>query len=82
MSKDNIPWTIATQKRNTGSSSNVERKPNDARVHELEQGGKAFSPKPFGAAAIAEKVREVRAALGRQGQSAVTPVTADAAGGH
>jgi CheY-like chemotaxis protein len=36
---------------------------NDARVRRLEQAGKAFFPKPFTAAAIAEKVSEVLAAI-------------------
>jgi len=56
---------------------------NDARVRRLEQAGKAFFPKPFTAVAIAEKVGELLAATPKKpGQSAVTPVTAEAAEGH
>ena len=56
---------------------------NDARVRRLEQAGKAFFPKPFTAAAIAEKVSELLATTPKQrGQGAVTPVTAEAAKGH
>jgi len=55
---------------------------NDARVRRLEQAGKAFFPKPFTAAAIAEKVGELLAAPKKPGPSAVTPVTAEAAEGH
>jgi len=57
---------------------------NDARVRRLEQAGKAFFPKPFTAAAIADKVSELLAATppNKPGQSAVTPVTAEAAEGH
>ncbi len=54
----------------------------DARVRRLEQAGRAFFPKPFTAAAIAEKVSEVLAAPHSQAQSAVMPVTAEAAEGH
>ncbi len=51
---------------------------NDVRVRKLEQAGKAFFPKPFTAAAIAEKVSEVLAATPKTpGQSAVTAVTAE-----
>ena len=51
----------------------------DARVRRLEQAGKAFFPKPFTASAIAEKVGELLAATPKKpGQSAVTPVTAEA----
>ena len=56
---------------------------NDARVRRLEQAGKAFFPKPFTAAAIAEKVSELLSSAPKKpGQSAVTPVTAEAAEGH
>ncbi|MFZ3211524.1 MAG: ATP-binding protein [Terriglobales bacterium] len=54
---------------------------NDARVRRLEQAGKAFFPKPFTAAAIAEKVSELLAAPKKPGPSAVTTVTAEAAEG-
>ena len=56
---------------------------NDARVRRLEQAGKAFFPKPFTAAAIAEKVSELLAATPKKpGQAAVTGVTAETAEGH
>ncbi|HUJ24129.1 MAG TPA: ATP-binding protein [Bryobacteraceae bacterium] len=54
----------------------------DARVRRIKQAGKSFFPKPFTAAAIAEKVGELLAAPKKPGRSAVTPVTAEAAEGH
>ncbi|HYN15917.1 MAG TPA: ATP-binding protein [Terriglobales bacterium] len=56
---------------------------NDVRVRQIEQAGKAFFPKPFTAAAIAEKVSEVLAAAPNQScESPVTPVTAVPAKGY
>ncbi|HUI85286.1 MAG TPA: ATP-binding protein [Candidatus Binatia bacterium] len=56
----------------------------DVRVRRLEQAGKAFFPKPFTAAAIAEKVSEVLAAAASNpsGESPVTSVTAAAGKGY
>jgi len=55
---------------------------NDVRVRRLEQAGKAFFPKPFTAAALAEKVRELLAAPNQSGERPVTPVTAATTEGY
>ena len=55
---------------------------NDGRVRRLEQAGKAFFPKPFTAAAIAEKVSELLAPAPKRPGQSVTVVTAKAAEGQ
>lgn len=55
---------------------------NDVRVRRLEQAGKPFFPKPFNAAAIAEKVSEILMAANQSGEGAVTPVTPHVTKGH